>query len=447
MVKVSMKKFLKLIPENYAEYYEKGWIHNYTLEIPEVVEQFNFASSIVISDTTCRDGEQQPGIIFNPEQKVEIVNLLGEIGISLIEIGYPGVSEDEIRACKMITENAPKAICFVMARANKRDIDAALKADAKMLDLFTSCSEFHIRTKLGLTPESNIDMYMEMLDYATDHGLKIVFGMEDISRSSLDYYADIIVAARERAGDAWAGTGISDTTGIFTPKSAAWFYLEAKKKLAERGHPDFALGMHFHNDHGLAVANSLACLEVGASAIQGTVLGIGERCGNTPIEEVLVALRTLYGLKLRIKYERIPELCDMVSRYAGLPIPANKPIVGMNAFRHESGIHAHGVLSHPHIYEMIPSGLVGRKSEFAFGKFSGTAVVLEECLRPHGIEPTKEQLLQITLKVKAKHEAREKEILSVKRKEEFIKSYYEQIRKMTLSMDEVLAIAKEVMGK
>lgn len=440
-----MDKFLKLMPEDYAEFYKNGWIHNYTLEISEIVEQFNFAPSIVASDTTCRDGEQQPGIIFSPEQKVDIVNALGNIGINLIEIGYPGVSDDEVKACKMITENAPKAICFVMARANKRDIDAAMKADARMLDLFTSCSEFHIRTKMGLTPESNIEMYLEMLDYATDHGFQIVFGMEDISRASLDYYADIISAARERAGSKWAGTGISDTTGIFTPKSAAWFYLEAQKKLAERGHPNFALGMHFHNDHGLAVANSLACLEVGASAIQGTVLGLGERCGNTPIEEVIVALRTLYGIKLRFKYEKIPELCEMVSKYAGIPIPVNKPIVGLNAFRHESGIHAHGVLAHPHIYEMIPHELVGRKSEFAFGKFSGTAVVLEEVLKPNGIEPTKEQLLEITLKVKARHEERERE--NLQKKEDFVKSYYDFMRGLTLSLEEVLEIANEVMNQ
>ncbi|MHA1299938.1 MAG: LeuA family protein [Candidatus Helarchaeota archaeon] len=445
MPKLSMKRFLKLMPENYREAYEKGEIHNYNLEIDEVREKFNFAPSIVISDTTCRDGEQQPGVIFTPEQKVDIVNALADVGISLIEIGYPGVSEDEIKSCQMITANAPRAICFVMARANKRDIDAAMKADAKMLDLFTSCSEFHIRTKMGLTPESNIELYMEMLDYAVDHGFKIVFGMEDISRSNLDYYADIIVAARKRAGDAWAGTGISDTTGIFTPTSAKWFYLEAKKKLAERGFPDFALGMHFHNDHGLATANSLACLEVGASAIQGTVLGIGERCGNTPIEEVVVALRTLYGVKLRIKYDKLQELCEMVSKYAGLPIPANKPIVGLNAFRHESGIHAHGVLSHPHIYEMIPHDLLGRKSEFAFGKFSGTAVVLEECLKPHGINPNKEQLYQITLKVKARHEELDKE--NQKRKQEFVEGYNKYIRSMALSMEEVIEIANEVMNK
>jgi len=440
MPKINLQRFLKLLPEEYRMPYEKGWAHNYAVEAEEVTKNYKFASSITFSDTTCRDGEQQVGVVFTPEQKVEIVQLLGEVGISLVEVGYPGVSKEEERACKMITANAPKAICFVMARANKNDIDAALRADAKMLDLFTSCSEFHIREKMGLTPEENINKYLELLDYATDHGLMIVFGMEDISRSDIDYYVKIIKAVKEAAGNHWAGTGISDTTGSFNPLSAKWFYRTVQDKLG-----DVALGMHFHNDLGLATANTLACLEEGAAACQGTILGLGERCGNTPLEEVLVALRAIYGLKLRIKYDKLVELCDLVSKYAGIPIPVNKPIVGMNAFRHESGIHAHGVLANPHIYEFIPHDLLGRKSEFAFGKFSGTAVVLEEVLAPHGIKPSKEQLREIVLKVKDLQEKREAEKAQIK--EKFVQNYYDTIRRMALSLDEVLEIAKSVMNK
>ncbi|MHA1269458.1 MAG: LeuA family protein [Candidatus Helarchaeota archaeon] len=440
MPKISKERFLKLLPEEYRKPYEEGWAHNYAVEIDEIKKQYKFASSITFSDTTCRDGEQQVGVVFTPEQKVEIVQMLGEVGISLVEVGYPGVSKEEERACKMITANAPKAICFVMARANKNDIDAAVRADARMLDLFTSCSEFHIREKMGLTPEENINKYLELLDYATDHGMMIVFGMEDISRSDIDYYVKIVSAVKEAAGSHWAGTGISDTTGVFNPISAKWFYRQVQDKLG-----GLALGMHFHNDHGLATANTLACLEEGAAACQGTILGLGERCGNTPLEEVVVALRTIYGIKLRIKYDKLVELCDMVSKFAGIPIPVNKPIVGMNAFRHESGIHAHGVLANPHIYEFIPHSLLGRKSEFAFGKFSGTAVVVEEVLTPHGIKPNKEQLREIVLRIKNEQEKRESE--KSKTQEEFIQNYYNTIRRMALSLEEVLEIANEVMNK
>lgn len=441
MVKVDKERFLKNLPEDYREPYIKGWAHNYAVEIEDITKQYNFSSNINFADTTCRDGEQQVGVVFTPEQKVDIVQTIADAGITLIEVGYPGVSKEEERACKMITENAPKALCFVMARANKNDIDAALRSDARMVDLFTSCSEYHIRTKMGLDPDSNIEMYLEMLDYATDHGLGIVFGMEDISRSDPDYYIRIIKAAHERAGDKWMGTGISDTVSMFNPKSAAWFYKYVSSRLE-----GISLGMHFHNDFGMATANTLACLEVGAPAAQGTILGIGERCGNTPIEEVIVAMKVIYGLKLRgINFEKLMEACEKVSRYAGIPIPVNKPVAGMNAFRHESGIHAHGVLAHPHIYEAIPHAMLGRKSEFAFGKFSGTAVVLEEILEPQGITPNKEQLREITLKVKDKQEKREAE--REKNKAEFVQSYYDYMHRMVLSLDEILEIAKNVMNK
>lgn len=440
MPKIKLEKFLKLLPEEYRKPYEEGWVHNYAVEVEDVKKHYRFSSNITITDTTCRDGEQQVGIVFTPEQKVDIVQMLGEVGVAACEIGYPGVSKEEERACKLITKNAPKTMCFVMARANKNDIDAAIRSDARMLDLFTSCSEFHIREKMGLDLESNISKYIELLDYALDHGFMIVFGMEDISRSDTDYYVKIIKAVKEACGNHWAGTGISDTVGVFNPLSAKWFFRTVQDKLE-----GMSLAMHFHNDHGLATANTLACLEEGAAAISGTVLGIGERCGNTPIEEIVVALRTIYGIKVRIKYDKLMELCEMVSRYAGIPIHVNKPIVGMNAFRHESGIHAHGVLAHPHIYEMIPHDLLGRKSEFAFGKFSGTAVVLEEALKPHGMEPNKAQLREITLKVKDLQEKREAE--KAKIKEEFVKNYYDTIRRMALSMDEVLAIANKVMNK
>ncbi|MFX1295583.1 MAG: LeuA family protein [Promethearchaeota archaeon] len=441
MVKINIQRYLKLLEESYREPYEKGLAHIYNVEIEEITKQYNFSSNISFADTTCRDGEQQVGVVFTPEQKLDIVRTIADSGITLIEVGYPGVSKEEERSCKMITENAPSALCFVMARANKNDIDAALRSDARMVDLFTSCSEYHIRTKMGLTPESNIEMYLEALDYAIDHGLGIVFGMEDISRSSTEYYIKFVKMVHERASDKWMGTGISDTVGVFNPKSAAWFYKTVSSQLE-----GINLGMHFHNDLGLAVANTLSCLEVGAPAAQGTILGIGERCGNTPIEEVIVAMRVLYGMRIRqIKFDKLMEACEKVSKYAGIPIPVNKPIVGMNAFRHESGIHAHGVLAHPHIYEMIPHKLLGRESKFAFGKFSGTAVVLEEALAPHGIKPNKAQLREIVLKVKYKQEKRESEKQEIK--DEFVKSYYDYMQRMSLTMEEILEIADEVMNK
>ncbi len=428
-MKISKEKYLKVLPPSYAEIYEKGLIHNWTVE--ECSKEFHFPGMIGITDTTLRDGEQQPGVFFTPDQKVEIAKKIAEVGIMGAEIGYPAVSEEELKACKMIhAENIKGLLTFVMARARKSDIDAALDADAKAVDLFTSCSEFHIKYKLKITLEENIRMYMDALDYAKDHGLMIVFGREDDSRADIPYFVKIAKTALEAGAMA---TGISDTTGILTPVSTKWLI----NRLREEG---LAVGPHFHNDLGLATANTLAALEAGSAGVNGTILGIGERAGNTPIEEVVVALRVLYGIKTKIDMEGLFELCKMVSKYAGVPIHVNKPIAGANAFKHESGIHAHGVLSHPLTYELIPSEWLGCKSEFRYGKFSGTAVVLKEALEPMGLVPTREQLLEIVNRVKSVQLQRGKDEF-----EKFVEEYDRMMDRMGLKIEEVTEIAKNVM--
>ena len=428
-MKISKDKYLKVLPPSYAEIFEKGLIHNWTVE--KCADQFDFPAMIGITDTTLRDGEQQPGVFFTPEQKVEMAKKLAEVGIMAAEIGYPAVSEEELKSCKMIhAENIKGLLTFVMARAKKSDIDAALDADAKAVDLFTSCSEFHITHKLKLTLDENISMYMEALDYAKDHGLMVVFGREDDSRADIPYFVKLAKTALEAGAMA---TGISDTTGTLTPVSTRWLI----KRLKQEG---LAVGPHFHNDLGLATANTLAALEAGSAGVNGTILGIGERAGNAPIEEVVVALRVLYGIKTRVNMEGLFELCKMVSKYAGVPIHVNKPIVGANAFKHESGIHAHGVLAHPLTYESIPGEWLGRKSEFRYGKFSGTAVVLKEALDPLGLTPTHEQLLEIVNRVKAVQLQRGKEEF-----EKFVEEYNKMMDRMGLTLEEVTDIAKNVM--
>jgi len=436
MAKLSWRKFLKRQPPEYREAWESGMLHNYTIE--KCADKIDIPQPVLVSDTTCRDGEQMPGVFFTPEQKLEIVQKLKEVGIFSAEVGYPAVSDDEMKACKLIIENKAIPAIYVMARAKKSDIDAAMKCDAQFLNLFTSTSEYKIRHDLGLTPEQNIEMYLEHVDYAVDHGLTVGFGREDDSRAHLDYYIKFMKLVMERAGSKFLGSGISDTTGSLTPCAARWLVKEIRKEL-----PTLPLLMHFHNDFGMATANTLAGIEAGANGVNGTVLGIGERCGNTPIEEVIIALRGLYGINIPgIKYEKLMDLCKLVSKYSGIPIHVSKPVCGMNAFRHESGIHAHGVLVHPLIYEPYPHAWLGRESEFIYGKFSGTAVVLQDALEKNDIHPTKEQLIQIVLRVKDEQIRRGKEEF-----EKFTDTYQETMRRMGLSIEEVLKIAQEVLSK
>lgn len=433
-----MNKLKKLLPPSYSEIYEKGLIHNYTIEYHEKMET-NFPARVGIGDQTLRDGEQQTGVFFTPEEKLELAKMMSDVGVSTAEIAFPAVSEEEIKAAKLIAAENLKMLTFVMCRAINSDIDAALKADARAIDLFTSSSEFHIRYKLKKTPEENIEMYLNAVDYAKDHGLLIIFGREDCSRSHIDYIAKIVKAAKERGQQNFAGFAVSDTTGSLTPPAVKWFINEVKKATESTTTPP----IHCHNDLNLATANTLASIEIGAPAISGTITGIGERAGNTPIEEVVVALHALYGLKTTIKdMEGLFELCKLISKYSGVPIPVNKPVIGANAFKHEAGIHAAGTLAHPYVYECIPHEWFGRKTDFRFGKFSGTAVINEFALKPNGIEVDRQQLLEITYAVKKKQIEKGKELFS-----KFVDEYNKIMNQMGMTTEEVVEIAKEITKK
>jgi len=443
MPKLKMSKFLKKLPPDYAEFFEKGWLHNYAVEYHEE-KGTKFPSTVIIGDQTLRDGEQQTGVIFNPEEKVEIAKLFAEMGVTTVEIGFPAVSEEEVKACKMIHAENLKFLPFVMARAKISDIDKALEADAKAIDLFTSSSEFHIRAKLKMTPEENIEKYCKAAEYARDHDLTIIMGREDCSRSHLPYLGKLIVAAKEAAGNKWAGFGISDTTGSLTPSTTVWLFKKMVAAIADAGYGVTpAPGFHCHNDLGLATANTLAAVEAGAMGVSGTFTGIGERAGNAPLEEVVMALETLYGISTKIDLEKMVECCELISKYSGVPIPVNKPIIGGNVFKHEAGIHAAGVLAHPYTYETIPHAWLGKKSIFRYGKFSGTDVILKDALKDSDLpEPDRKQLLEITFAVK---KAQIDKGIEVFRK--FVDTYQETMSQMGMSQEEVIDIARRILKK
>ncbi|NVM53715.1 MAG: homoaconitate hydratase [Candidatus Helarchaeota archaeon] len=443
MPKLKMERFLKKLPPDYAEVFEKGWLHNYTIEYHEEMKT-RFPGTVIIGDQTLRDGEQQTGVIFNPEEKVEIAKLFSEMGINTVEIGFPAVSEEEVKACKMIHAEGPKFLPFVMCRAKISDIDKALECDAKAIDLFTSSSEFHIRAKLKMTLEENIEMYRKAAEYARDHDLTIIMGREDCSRSHLPYLAKLIVAAKDAAGTKWASFGISDTTGSLTPTTTIWLYNNIVQAVKDAGYgAKPAPGIHCHNDLGLATANTLASIEAGAQGISGTFTGIGERAGNAPLEEVIMALETLYGLNTKIKLDVMVEACDLISKYAGVPIPVNKPIIGGNVFKHEAGIHAAGVLAHPYTYEAIPHAWLGKKSIFRYGKFSGTDVILKDALKDSDLpEPNRKEVLEITMAVK---KAQIEKGIEIFRK--FVDTYQQTMSQMGLSVEEVIEIARGILKK
>lgn len=370
----------------YLQYY----VSPYNKEV-----KYNFPENIVIYDTTLRDGEQTPGVCFSKEEKLDIAHKLDEVKIPQIEAGFPIVSEKEKDTVKTIANEGLNAQIICLARTKKEDIDAALDSDVDGIITFMGASDLHLEHKLHFTREQALNTCMKSIEYAKDHGLFVAFSAEDATRADLDFLKRLYKKAEGYGVDR---VHVADTVGAANPQGIDYLIRELKKEI------NVDLAMHCHNDFGLAVANSISGLLAGASAVSVTTNGIGERAGNASLEELAMSLKLLYGKDLGFKTKHIKELSDLVSKATGLPIPYNKPVVGKNIFRHESGIHVDAVIVEPLTYEPYVPELVGQKRQIVLGKHSGCKAVkakLDSC----GVEVSTDELCEIVKKVK---ETREK---------------------------------------
>lgn len=316
---------------------------------------------IEICDVTLRDGEQTPGVSFTREEKMGIASLLDEIGIEVIEAGFPITSQDEKDSIKAITHMGLDAKICCLSRALKPDIDAVIDCDADVVGIFMGTSDLHLRCK-HKTREEAIDCMVTALEYAKKHGLIVRFAAEDSTRADLDYLLRYYKAGEEAGADY---ISIADTVGIMNPATMKYLIGEIRKTIKT------PICVHCHDDLGLAVANTMAGAEAGAKQLHTTVNGIGERAGNASLEEVLMGLLVHYGID---KYDtsRLTELSAMVAKYSGISVARNKAVVGANAFAHESGIHIAALLEDDRTYELFSPELVGGKREFILGKHSGS---------------------------------------------------------------------------
>jgi len=322
---------------------------------------------VIIYDSTLRDGEQMPGVAFTYSQKLEIARLLSDAGIPQVEAGFPAVSNGEMKAVKDIASLGLTAEVLALARTSKSDIDAALDCDVGMVMLFTSSSDLHLKHKHRSTREKQLEKVTEALEYAKAHGMKFSFSTEDSTRTEFSYLLKMSHMAEELGA---RRIGISDTTGCILPRAAGHLVKKLSGKLRA------PLSVHLHNDFGLALANALACIENGATAVATTVNGIGERAGNVPTEQLAVVLETAYGIDTGIDLTSLTKVCRRVSKISGVEISRNHPWVGANAFRHESGIHVASIIANPATYECLPPETVGGKRELVLGKHSGRIAVL-----------------------------------------------------------------------
>ncbi len=323
-----------------------------------------FVENLRFLDTTLRDGEQTPGVSLNPDQKFEIANKLADIGIDVIEVGSAAASEGERDAIKLISGAGLRAEICTYVRALHQDIDLAADYGADSVHLVVPVSDLHIAKKMRKSREQVAAMAYDAVEYAKSRGLIVELSGEDASRADQVFLQEIFSEGVRRGADRLC---FCDTVGLLTPeKVTAWI-----PPLAQIA----PLSIHCHDDLGFALTNTMAALKSGASCAHVTVNGLGERAGNTPLEEVVMALEILYEYRTRIHTEELYQLSTLVSRLTGVPLPINKAVVGEMAFTHESGIHAHGVMREPSTYESIKPEMIGRKRRIVLGKHSGSASV------------------------------------------------------------------------
>lgn len=344
---------------------------------------------IKILDTTLRDGEQTPGVSLTAESKLLIAKKIDSLGVDIIEAGSAITSEGERAAIKKIANEGLNAEICSYCRVKKEDIDFALKCDVDSIHLVVPVSDLHITQKLKKNREEVRSIAVEMTEYAKAHGLIVELSGEDASRADMDYVKSVYSAGIEAGADRLC---FCDTVGILVPERSYEIFLELSKLPAQ-------MSMHCHNDFGMATANTIAALRAGAREVHVTINGIGERAGNTSLEEVVMVLYSLYKQKTKIDLKGLYTTSRLVSRLSGIPVAPNKAIVGGNAFTHEAGIHVHGLLANTSTYEPITPELVGRERRIVLGKHAGkSSVVL--ALKELGLSVSEKQVDEIVVRMK-----------------------------------------------
>lgn len=335
---------------------------------------------VIINDSTLRDGEQAPGVVFTLEEKVRIALALEQAGIDEIEVGTPAMGDAEIEMIAATGRALKRAKAIAWCRMTRADVDAAVRTGLKRVNLSVPLSDIQIRVKFSSDRENVIRRIEDVIPYAVDRGLDVSIGGEDASRADINFVCSAMLAAEEAGATKFR---FADTLGILGPFRT---YDIFRMLWAET---DMDLEFHGHDDLGLATANTLAAVKGGATHASVCVLGLGERAGNAALEEVVAALALIYFRKTGVELSRLPALADLVASAARRPIHAAKSIVGDAAFTHESGIHVSALLRNPETYEAVDPRRFGRKRKFVLGKHSGTAAVVN-ALQDIGLTADKE---------------------------------------------------------
>jgi len=351
----------------------------------------NSNHDIIIDDTTLRDGEQTAGVVFSKRDKIAIARMLDSIGVQEIECGIPAMGKEEQESVKALVDLGLNARLITWNRALIPDIQASIDCGLMAVDISLSVSDIMINNKLRKTREWVKEQLRVALGFAKDKGLYVSVGGEDASRADLPFLIELMQITREMGGDRFR---FCDTLGILDP-----FTMFDKVHALRTDLPELPVEVHTHNDLGMATANAIAGIRAGATFVNTTVNGLGERAGNAALEEVVMGLKHASGIDTGINTHRFREMSLFVAKASHRPLPAWKAVVGERIFAHESGLHADGVLKDPKNYEGFDPAEVGLTRQFVVGKHSGSSGLMER-YRDMGIAISRSEAMHLMDKVR-----------------------------------------------
>lgn len=360
---------------------------------------------VLICDESLREGVQAPTVFLTYVEKVKLAKMMDEIGVSVINVGFPGLSEDEKNTIRRIAnESFRHASLVASARIVKSDVEKCLHCGVREVAIFTAFNGLNLKYRLKMSPEEVLEKSVECIKYAKDHGMKVDFVLEDCSRTPLQEILQIFEVAVNVGADLLV---VADTLGFLRPLSTRYLISRIRKGLSEITKKDVPLSIHCRNDFGLATANSLAAVEEGVKYVHTCVSGFGGRAGCAPLEEVCTALELLFNVDTGVDLRKLNRLSQLAEKAFALPIQFHKPIIGENAFTFEEGVLDDTALGNPLIYEPFPPEIVGRTPVFYIGRQAGTQLVKRRLSKAE-IKATPMQIEEISRRMRRTHESLDK---------------------------------------
>ena len=347
--------------------------------------------TVQILDTTLREGEQTPGVSFTHAQKIEIVKKLDGFGVDFIEVGHPAVSVDIYESIKEINKFSINSLTIVHSRLKKEDIKDAIDLKIPWVGIFFGTSQNYLFDKYKIDEQKCLEMIRDGILYAKDNGLKVRFTAEDASRTDISFLLNVARVAKEAGADRFS---IADTVGILYPEKVSKLINLFVNEL------DIPIHAHFHNDFGLATSNALQAIISGATCVDVSINGLGERCGISSLAEVTMSLDELLKVENNWNFKLLNEMSQYVNQITGVNSNDTRPITGKNAFTHNAGLHVASVLKNSSAYEAIPPSKVNRKSAFVIDKFSGKSALTHR-LKIIGIKFNDKIIEKVALCVKS----------------------------------------------